>query len=97
MELRGVPYRDSLPPGTPVVTTGLGGVFPRGIPLGTVQGMVSEAAGWERTYLLRPAAHPAQVSHVLVLSTALAADTLEAAFDTVPSPPDTGGAQRPRP
>jgi len=97
MELRGVPYRDSLPAGTPVVTSGLGGVFPRGIPLGTVQGMLSESAGWERTYLLRPAAHPAQVRHVLVLSATLAADSLQPAFDTVPSPPDTGGAPRARP
>lgn len=90
MELRGVPYRDSLPAGTPVVTSGLGGVFPRGIPVGTVQGMLSESAGWERTYLLRPAAHPAQVTHVLVLSARLAADSLEPAFDTLPSAPDTG-------
>ena len=90
MELRGVPYRDSLPAGTPVVTSGLGGVFPRGIPVGTVLGMLSESAGWERTYLLRPAAHPAQVTHVLVLSARLAGDSLEPAFDTLPAAPDTG-------
>jgi len=94
MELRGVPYRDSLPAGTPVVTSGLGGVFPRGIPLGTVQGMLSESAGWERTYLLRPGAHPAQVSHVLVLSASLAADSLEPAFDTLPAPAGAGPAER---
>lgn len=94
MELRGVAYRDSLPPGTPVVTSGLGGVFPRGIPLGTVQGMLSESAGWERTYLLRPAAHPAQVSHVLVLSASLAATAMEPAFDTVPGRADTAQAPR---
>jgi rod shape-determining protein MreC len=96
MELRGVAYRDSLPPGTQVVTSGLGGVFPRGIPLGTVEGMLSESAGWERTYLLRPAAHPAQVSHVLVLSASLAADSMEPAFDTVPARADTGRAPRVR-
>jgi len=94
MELRGVAYRDSLPPGTPVVTSGLGGVFPRGIPLGTVQGMLSESAGWERTYLLRPAAHPAQVSHVLVLSASLAAEAMEPAFDTVPVRADTASTPR---
>ena len=94
MELRGVAYRDSLPPGTPVVTSGLGGVFPRGIPLGTVEGMLSESAGWERTYLLRPAAHPAQVSHVLVLSASLAAEAMEPAFDTVPVRADTASTPR---
>jgi rod shape-determining protein MreC len=92
MELRGVPYRDSLPAGTPVVTSGLGGVFPRGIPLGTVEGTLSESAGWERTYLLRPAAHPAQVSHVLVLSASRAADSLGAVFDTLAGSPGAGRA-----
>jgi len=95
MELRGVPYRDSLPTGTPVVTSGLGGVFPRGIPIGTVLGMLRESEGWERTYLLRPAAHPAQVTHVLVLSERLAADSLEAAFDTLAAPADTDAGEAP--
>ena len=80
MELIGVPYREQLPTGTRVVTSGLGGVFPRGIPLGTVLGILSEAAGWERTYLLRPAVHPAGAAHVLVLSPARAADTLRTAW-----------------
>lgn len=80
MELRGVPYRDQLPPGTRVVTSGLGGVFPRGIPLGTVQRILSESAGWERIYLLRPAVHPAEATHVMILSVARAADTLTSAF-----------------
>jgi rod shape-determining protein MreC len=82
MELRGVAYRENLPVGTPVVTSGLGGVFPRGIPIGTVQGMLSETAGWERTYLLKPAVHPAEISHVMILSLARGADTLTAQFDT---------------
>jgi rod shape-determining protein MreC len=80
MELRGVAYRDQLPPGTRVVTSGLGGVFPRGVPLGTVHAILSEAAGWERTYLLQPAVHPAEASHVLILRPDRAADTLTAAF-----------------
>jgi len=83
MELVGVPYREQLPPGTRVVTSGLGGVFPRGIPLGTVQAVLSEASGWERTYLLRPAVHPSEAAHVIVLLPARAQDTLAAAFDTI--------------
>jgi rod shape-determining protein MreC len=84
MALTGVPYGDSLRPGTPVVTSGLGGVFPRGIPIGTVVGQASAAEQWERTFLLRPAASLARVSHVLILSPHLATDTLTEAFDTVP-------------
>jgi len=84
MELRGVAYRDQLAPGTRVVTSGLGGVFPRGVPVGTVHRILNEAAGWERTYLLRPAVHPAEASHVLILLPNRATDTLTAAFrDTV--------------
>jgi len=82
MELRGIPYREGLAPGTMVVTSGLGGVYPRGVPLGSVQGVISESAGWERTYLLRPAVHPSQVSHVMVLFPSRARDTLTAEFDT---------------
>lgn len=80
MELIGVPYREQLVPGTRVVTSGLGGVFPRGIPLGTVQGIMTEATGWERTYVLQPVVHPSEAAHVIILSPARAADTLQAAF-----------------
>lgn len=82
MELRGVAYRDQLAPGTRVVTSGLGGVFPRGIPLGTIQGIFSESAGWERTYLLRPAVHPADASHVMILSPARVSDRSSAFSDS---------------
>jgi rod shape-determining protein MreC len=67
LELRGVPYRDSVPLGTLVLSSGLGGVFPKGIPVGTVTGTVREEAGWERVYRLRPAANPGSAAHVLVL------------------------------
>jgi rod shape-determining protein MreC len=68
LEFRGVPYRDSVPLGTMVLSSGLGGVFPKGIPVGTVIGTVREEAGWERVYRLRPAANPGSAAHVLVLT-----------------------------
>lgn len=80
LELRGVPYRQVIPEGTAVLTSGLGGVFPRGIPLGTVLGVVGEAEGWERTYLVRPAVHPASVSHVMILTGARAGADARGAF-----------------
>ena len=67
LEFRGVPYRDSVPPGTLVLSSGLGGVYPRGIPVGTVTSVAREQAGWERVYRLLPAANPGSVAHVLVL------------------------------
>jgi rod shape-determining protein MreC len=56
-----------VPLGTVVLSSGLGGVFPKGIPVGTVMGTVREEAGWERVYRLRPAANPGSAAHVLVL------------------------------
>jgi rod shape-determining protein MreC len=67
LEFRGVPYRDSVPTGTLVLSSGLGGVYPKGIPVGTVTGVVREQAGWERVYRLLPAANPGAVAHVMVL------------------------------
>ncbi|MEZ4412468.1 MAG: rod shape-determining protein MreC [Gemmatimonadales bacterium] len=63
----GVPYRDSVPVGTEVITSGLGGGVSRGLPIGTVVGVARQSEGWERVYLVRPAAAPARVSHALVL------------------------------
>ncbi len=81
LEFRGVPYRDSVPLGTLVLSSGLGGVFPKGIPVGTVIGTVREEAGWERVYRLRPAANPGSAAHVLVLIGGRTGD-LSGAFPT---------------
>jgi len=68
LELQGVPYRNQVPDSTLIVSSGLGGVIPRGIPLGTVIGPGAEVEHWERTYLVRPAVHPASVTHVMILT-----------------------------
>ncbi|MGE0354630.1 MAG: rod shape-determining protein MreC [Gemmatimonadales bacterium] len=80
LELRGVPYRDSIPAGVAVLSSGLGGVFPQGIPIGTIIGISREEPGWERTYLLRPAANPVTVTHVMILA-ATTDSSLQQAFD----------------
>lgn len=66
LELRGVPYRDTVAVGTQVLTSGLTGVYPKGIPIGRVTGVRREELGWERIYRLNPLANPAHVTHVLV-------------------------------
>jgi rod shape-determining protein MreC len=81
LEYRGVPYRDSVPTGTLVLSSGLGGVYPKGIPVGTVIGVAREQAGWERVYRLLPAANPGSAAHVLVLVAPSDAD-LARAFPT---------------
>jgi rod shape-determining protein MreC len=67
LEFRAITYRDTLPDGTLVFASGLGGVYPRGVPIGLVAGVEREQAGWERVYRLRPLAQPGALGHVLVL------------------------------
>jgi rod shape-determining protein MreC len=67
LELRGVAFRDSLALGTEVRSSGSGTVFPRGIPIGTVIGDITTPGNVARTYLVRPAVMPADVSVVMVI------------------------------
>lgn len=69
LELRGVPFRDSLAVGTEIVSSGVGGVFPRGIPIGRVVAEVVQGSAWSRTYLVQPAVRPADLSAVMILTT----------------------------
>jgi rod shape-determining protein MreC len=67
LELRGVAFRNSLAPGTLIVSAGLGGVYPRGIPVGTVVSEIKTAEAWARNYLLRPAVRPVDLTTVMVV------------------------------
>ena len=68
LQLRGVALRDSLELGAVVYTAGLGGVYPRGIPIGTVRDVVLDALGYERIYLVWPFVNPGRASHVSVIT-----------------------------
>ena len=87
LEMSGVPYRTLVPPGTRILTSGLGGVLPRGIPIGTVIGTKGET-DWDRTYYVRPAVPPGSATHVMVLTTARTNEDLRATFT-----PDSTKAQ----
>lgn len=80
LELRGAPYRTVLPAGTLLRTSGLGGVFPRGVPIGTVIAELKSYEGWARSYLVRPAVTPAQLDGVMVLLRPRASDDLSAVW-----------------
>jgi rod shape-determining protein MreC len=67
LELRGVLLRSQLKPGALVITSGLGGVFPRGIPIGTVVSELKAPEQWARGYLIKPAVALSNVGSVLVL------------------------------
>jgi rod shape-determining protein MreC len=87
MRLEGAPYQADLEPGTEVVTSGLGGIFPRGIPVGHVVSLLSAEVGWAKNYLLEPAVYPDAAREVLVVvdSTAVGGD-LNEVWRPEPSP-----------
>ena len=65
--LNAAPYYGSLEPGTLIVTSGLGGVYPRGIPVGEVVELAEQEGRWRKAYWLRPVAGIGSVTHVLVV------------------------------
>jgi rod shape-determining protein MreC len=67
LEMRGVPFRSTVRPGTMIVSAGLGGTYPRGIPIGVVVGEIKTSEAWARTYMLRPAVLPADINSVMIL------------------------------
>lgn len=83
LELRGVPFRSTLKPGQLIVSSGWGGVWPRGIPVGTVLQEIQTPESWARTYLLKPAVNPADIYSVMILRRDRAARGLDGVWESV--------------
>ncbi|MCU0649833.1 MAG: rod shape-determining protein MreC, partial [Gemmatimonadaceae bacterium] len=83
LELRGVPFRATLKPGTVIVSSGLGATYPRGIPVGVVLGEVQTTEQWARTYLLRPNVAPTAIGPVLLLLPPRAAAGVDTVWTSV--------------
>ncbi len=66
MIFEGAPYQTEIPEGTLLVTSGLGGIHPPGVPVGTVQEVASVESGWARSYRVRPRVLPGAVDVALV-------------------------------
>lgn len=54
--------------GDQVITTGLGGVFPANLLVGTVQEVVPEQSGKSSSAVIRPGADPRTVKHVFIIT-----------------------------
>jgi len=81
LELRSVPLRAPLKPGALVVSSGLGGVYPKGIPVGTVVSELKTGESYARTYLLRPVVKLPDVASVLIVGAARVRAGLESAWE----------------
>lgn len=57
-----------------VVSSGMGGLFPQGLPIGTVKDVVPDQYGLTQTALVKPAADMYKVNHVIVVDRSLALD-----------------------
>ena len=68
LEMRGVPFRATMKPGAVVYSSGLGGMYPKGIPVGVVLAEIKTPESWARTYLLRPSVNPAELTSVMILT-----------------------------
>ena len=91
LALTGAPFHTDLQPGTPIVTSGRGTVYPRGIPLGIILGIEEADTGWRKSYLIRPAVLPHAVTHVLVgLSTGAGEDLAKLWNNTIAPPGPMG-------
>jgi rod shape-determining protein MreC len=62
----GTPRHVELEEGDLFVTSGHGGVFPRGIPIGAVVGLES-SDDWQLYYRIRPLVSPSEMTYVLIL------------------------------
>ncbi len=87
MQLDGAPFQSELGPGTELVTSGLGGVFPRGVPIGRVVELMATEAGWSRSYLVQPWVLPDAVREVMVLVDRSGTDDLTRVWQ--PAVPDS--------
>ncbi len=77
LEMTGAPFHSDVRPGSRIVTSGRGEVFPRGIPIGEVVQIEDADTGWRKSYILRPAVRPEAATQVLVGTGEDAADLSE--------------------
>jgi rod shape-determining protein MreC len=66
LALTGTAFQVDVRPGRRVVSSGRGGLHPRGIVIGTIIGIEEADTGWRKSYLVRPAVRPEGAIHVLV-------------------------------
>jgi rod shape-determining protein MreC len=93
LALTGSPFQTDVRPGRRVVSSGRGGLFPRGVMIGTVIGIEEADTGWRKSYLVRPAVRPEAALHVLVGIRQQAGDLTD--IWQVSAPPDPVGPDSP--
>ncbi|EAC6951611.1 rod shape-determining protein MreC, partial [Listeria monocytogenes] len=88
LELKQLPYDMKFKKGQKVVTSGLGGKFPAGIFIGTIEKVETDKMGLSQTAFIKPGADMYDLNHVTVLKRSAEAGTTE---DDTTSSDTTGG------
>lgn len=88
MILTGTAFNADIPRGMLVLTSGFGGVYPRGIPIGRVESVADSEGEWLTSHWLVPMVQPASVTHVLVAVGDLGEAVIEAWRSPFPPAPE---------
>ncbi len=85
LEMHSVPLRSPLKAGTAIVSSGLGGVWPRGIPIGVVVSEIKTSEGFAKSYLMRPMVSLPDIASVFILTPERVRAGLENVWSTASS------------
>ncbi|PLT30143.1 rod shape-determining protein MreC [Peribacillus deserti] len=77
--MKKIPYDEKIKKGSEVVTSGLGGVFPPGLPVGKVEKVESDQYGLTQVAYVKPAAELYDLNHVIVVKREQTVDSSDGA------------------
>lgn len=86
MLLQGVPFQTDVPAGTRLVTSGVGGIYPRGLPVGRVLSEHEQQLGWTHSFLVDPAVRPGQGDIVIAWQPGSLVDSPRVPADSIGPP-----------
>ncbi|MEM7416365.1 MAG: rod shape-determining protein MreC [Gemmatimonadota bacterium] len=66
--LNGIPFNQPVATDALVVTSGLGGIYPRGVPIGRVRELQESEGSWRKSYFLTAEVDPGSATHVVVFT-----------------------------
>lgn len=78
MLLEGIPFQTDLVDGTRLVTSGVGGIYPRGLAVGVVLAEHEAQFGWTHSFLVEPAVRPGTETLIVGWRPGALADSLVA-------------------
>ncbi len=92
MLLQGVPFQTEIPVDTELATSGVGGIYPRGLAVGRVLAEHEQQLGWTHSFLVEPAVRPGQQDLVVAWRPGVLADSayVAPALDPVDGSDTTG-------